>query len=73
MISEVLWRCPMADGKKTFDCVEMKREAQRRIRAEYEARKGEFASYSEFLNATARESAWCSSIARKFSKAGSKG
>jgi hypothetical protein len=42
--------------KKTFDCVQMKREAQRRLRAEYEARREEFASYAEFIEATAEES-----------------
>ena len=59
----------MAKARKKFDCVEMKREAQRRIRAEYEARKDEFASYSEFLKRTVQESAWCSSIMRRFSTA----
>jgi hypothetical protein len=37
---------------KTFDCVEMKNRIQAQILAEYEARKGEFASFSEFLRAT---------------------
>jgi hypothetical protein len=41
--------------KKTFDCVEFKRQAQARIRAEWEKRKGEFASYQEFLEATQSE------------------
>ena len=59
----------MAKAKRKFDCVEMKREAQRRVRAEYEARKDEFASYSEFLKATVAKSAWCSSIVRKCSRA----
>ena len=58
----------MNASKKAFDCVEMKRNAQRRIRAEYEARRNEFASYSEFLNATVRESAWGASIVRRFSR-----
>ena len=43
---------------KTFDCVEFKRQAQKRIRAEWERRKGEFASYEEFLEAKSRESEW---------------
>jgi hypothetical protein len=55
---------------KTFDCVEMKREAQRRIGAEYEARKREFASYWEFLNATAAESAFGAEMLAKFARAG---
>jgi hypothetical protein len=49
----------MAAKTKTFDdCVEMKREAQRRLRAEYEARRGEFASYIEFINRTIYEHPW---------------
>ena len=44
--------------KKTFDCVEMKRECQRRLQAEYESRKAEFPSYFAFLRAKANESAW---------------
>ena len=44
----------MATKTKTFDCVEMKRQAQARLRAEYEARKGEFSSVVDFLNAKAR-------------------
>jgi len=41
---------------KTFDCVEAKRRAQERLRKEYEARKGEFVSYGEFLTRTAARS-----------------
>jgi len=41
---------------KTFDCVEWKDHVQRELLAEYEARKGEFASYGEFIYATADES-----------------
>lgn len=55
-------------GKSEFDCVEFKRQAQRRIQAEYEARKHEFASYPEFLEAKTRESEWASAIWEKFSK-----
>ncbi len=39
--------------KKIFDCVEMKREAQAILMAEYEARKNEFSSYVEFIHKTA--------------------
>lgn len=42
--------------KKSFDCVEMKRKAQKRLRSEYEARKGEFSSYAEFITITASQS-----------------
>jgi len=41
---------------KTFDCVEMKREAQRRLTEEYEARKDEFDSFTDFIRARADES-----------------
>lgn len=44
--------------KKTFDCVEFKRQAQARIEAEWERRKGEFSSYEEFLHAKVNESEW---------------
>ncbi len=43
---------------KTFDCVSMKTKAQVEIAAEWEARKGEFSSYGEFLEATVKESDW---------------
>ena len=39
--------------KKAFDCVEMKRQAQARLMAAYEARKSEFSSYAEFIRETA--------------------
>ena len=39
--------------KKTFDCVEMKRQAQAKLMAEYEDRKNEFSSYAEFIHKTA--------------------
>lgn len=42
--------------RKTFDCVEMKDRIQKELRVEYEARKDEFSSYAEFINATAEES-----------------
>lgn len=48
----------MAEKNKPFDCVEMKRKAQVKLRAEYEARKGEFSSYVEFLQAKVKESEW---------------
>ena len=46
----------MTNRTKTFDCVEMKNRIQRELRQEYEARKTEFASYVDLLNATADES-----------------
>ena len=48
----------MATKTKTFDCVEMKHKAQRKLRAEYESRKDEFSSYFEFLEGKAQESKW---------------
>lgn len=46
----------MKTKKKTFDCIEWKDRVQRELLAEYEARKDEFASYGEFIYATADES-----------------
>ncbi len=48
----------MAARTKAFDCMEMKRKAQERIRAEWERRKGEFSSYGEFLEAGLKQSEW---------------
>ena len=48
----------MTTKTKTFDCVEMKRQAQERLSGEYEARKGEFDSYLDFIHAKAEESEW---------------
>lgn len=46
----------MATKTKTFDCVEMKNRIQAERLAEYEARKDEFSSYVDFINARAKES-----------------
>ena len=43
---------------KTFDCVQMKRQAQEKLLAEYESRRNEFDSYSQFIEAKSRSSAW---------------
>ena len=43
---------------KAFDCVEVKHRAQEALRAEFEARRAEFTSYSEFLAATVNEDPW---------------
>ncbi len=48
----------MMKKTKTFDCVEMKREAQERLSQEYEERKKEFDSYLDFIRAKAKESDW---------------
>lgn len=46
----------MATKTKAFDCVEMKNRIQAKRLAEYEARKDEFGSYIDFVNARAKES-----------------
>ena len=48
----------MLTKTKTFDCVDMKHQAQQKLHAEYDARKGEFPSYVAFLEARATESSW---------------
>lgn len=60
----------MTTKTKTFDCVEFKLQAQHKLRSEYEARKDEFASYFEFLNAKAHESAWVRRMEKKFAERG---
>jgi len=59
----------MVSRKKTFDCMEMKNRIQRDLRQEYEARKAEFASYVDFLNATANESEEIRTFRDKVTKA----
>ncbi len=46
----------MSRKTKTFDCVEMKNRIQAERLAEYESRKGEFASYIDFINARVKDS-----------------
>lgn len=48
-------RLRISTKTKIFDYVEMKQRAQRELMAEYEARRGEFSSYAEFLRVTARD------------------
>lgn len=60
----------MATKTKTFDCVEMKRRAQRKLQEEYEARKDEFGSYYDFLAAKADESPWVQRMRKKFATRG---
>ncbi len=50
---------------KSFDCVEMKRRAQERLRAQYEARRDEFESYWDFLEKKAKESEFARAIRAK--------
>ena len=56
----------MATKAKTFDCVEMKRQCQRKLQEEYEARKEEFDSYFDFLKAKANESPWVERMRKRF-------
>ena len=55
----------MTTKKKTFDCVEMKNRIQAARLAEYESRKGEFASYLDFVNARVRDSELAKHMRRK--------
>ncbi len=48
----------MTTRTKTFDCVEMKNRIQAERMAEYEAHKGEYASYVDFVKARADRSDW---------------
>jgi hypothetical protein len=59
----------MTTQLRKFDCVEMKHQAQRRLRQEYETRSGEFATYEDFLNAKATESDWQRAFWEKIRKA----
>jgi hypothetical protein len=55
----------MSTKAKTFDCVEMKNRIQAKRLAEYEARKGEFASYLDFINARVKDSELAKIVRRK--------
>jgi hypothetical protein len=60
----------MNNKPKDFNCVEAKRQAQEALEKEFEARRGEFASFSDFLNAKVMESEETLEIWRRFSKPG---
>ncbi len=51
---------------KTFDCVEMKHNAQEALLAEFNRRRDEFATLPEFLDAKAKQSEWVSSMLSRF-------
>ena len=55
----------MSRKRKTFDCVEMKNRIQAERLAEYEARKAEFASYVEFINARVENSELATLVRQK--------
>ena len=58
----------MTTKAKTFDCVEMKRRIQESLRAEYQSRNAEFASYYDFLEAKAEGSSWVRKMREKFAR-----
>lgn len=58
----------MVKMKKKFDCVRMKNEAQRKLRAEYEKRKNEFSSYIDFINAAENDNPRVREFHKKLSK-----
>ena len=59
----------MGTRAKAFDCVAFKRRSQERLMAEYEARKDEFSSEIEFLNAKAAESEIAKAVREKIEPA----
>ena len=58
----------MPTKTKTFDCVEMKNRIQAERLAEYESRKGEFASYVDFINARVKDSELMKIVRQKSQK-----
>ncbi len=60
----------MGTKTKTFDCIAFKRQAQKRLREEYEARTGEFDSYVDFINAKVHEDQWARDMWERFAPAG---
>lgn len=56
----------METKTKPFDCVEMKRAAQQALLCEFEARRAEFPTLAEFLEAKAKESNWVTAVWDKF-------
>ncbi len=47
---------------KTFDCVDMKRRAQRGLTDEFQSRRAEFKDFGQFLRARIRGSDWASRV-----------
>ena len=58
----------MATKTKKFDCVEMKNRIQAQMMAEFRRRKGEFASFEEFIAAKAQESSWVRRMEKRFAR-----
>ena len=55
----------MTRKAKAFDCLEMKNRIQAERLAEYEARKAEFSSYVDFINARVENSELAKIICQK--------
>jgi hypothetical protein len=58
----------MTTKSKTFDCVESKRNSQEVLEKEFETRRREFTSFSDFLNAKTMESTNTSEIWKRFNE-----
>jgi hypothetical protein len=58
----------MSKKPKTFDCVEMKNRIQAELWAEYQARRHEFASYLDFINARVKDSELMKLLRQKLEK-----
>ena len=56
----------MGTKTKTFDCIASKRQAQKCLREEYEARADEFDSYADFINARVNENQWARQMWERF-------
>ncbi len=56
----------MGTKTKTFDCIASKRQAQKCLREEYEARADEFGSYADFINAKVNENPWARQMWERF-------
>lgn len=55
----------MATKTKAFDCVDMKNRIQDERMAQYQAAKGQYASFEDFITARAQKSDWVRHIRRK--------
>ena len=58
----------MTMNAKTFECIESKRKAQEALEKEFESRRREFASFSDFLNAKTTESPKTLAIWKRFNE-----
>ncbi len=56
----------MPATSKTFDCVQMKKEIQAKLLAEFDQRDDQAVSFLEFVEAKSQRSAWVKSIREKY-------